>query len=218
MIKIIFLFFIILVFNACSLKTPINQWQYKTTSAFDAYTKNFLSSDEILAKNDFKRAVKHAKSGGSIEMLASLYLGKCALNISVGKDDGCREYQNISNLVEDKRLHSYFDLITNNVSENTATKIDHIYKKFTTFVYNKEYNKAKLEIKNIQKPTSKLLAASLIKDKLDDKTREDMIRVASFNGYKKSVLFWLRESKKYTTDKIKRETISKKIVVLESRY
>ena len=96
MIKIEILSHSLLLFSACSFKSPPNQWQFKSTAAFDSYTKNFLSSNDALAKNDLSRAIKHAKQSADLKMLARVYLGECALNISVGIDDNCKDYLNIS--------------------------------------------------------------------------------------------------------------------------
>ncbi|MFT5836163.1 MAG: hypothetical protein ACI9RG_001057 [Sulfurimonas sp.] len=73
------------------------------------------------------------------------------------------------------------------------------------------------EILNIDKITSKLLAASLVKDKLTQSTRYEMIKSASFYGYKKSVLFWLNEAKINTISEEERNHLSKKIFILKSK-
>ncbi|MFT7005397.1 MAG: hypothetical protein ACJAWW_002772, partial [Sulfurimonas sp.] len=112
MIKIIILSCSLVFFSACSFKSPANQWQYQSSSAFDSYTKNFLSCNNSLAKNDLSRAIKHSKQSADLTMLCKIYLGKCALNISVGLNDSCKEYKNISELVNNKSLDAYYDFIT----------------------------------------------------------------------------------------------------------
>jgi hypothetical protein len=89
MIYKILLFIFLLQFNGCSFKTPQNKWQFKSVNAFSAYTKNFLSAKDTLAKDDLKRAVNHAKQSANLSQLARIYLGECALNISVGLKDNC---------------------------------------------------------------------------------------------------------------------------------
>ncbi|WP_373004703.1 hypothetical protein [Sulfurimonas sp.] len=215
MIKIALLSLTLLLFSACSFKSPPNQWQYKSTTAFDSYTKNFLSANNALAANDLSRAVKHAKQSADLKMLARVYLGECALNISVGIDDGCKDYQNIADLVNDESLEAYYSFIRLK-SEYSAENLNSQYRDFALHLRNKDFTKANSEILKIDKPTSKLLAASLIKDKLSNATRDEMIKVASFYGYKKSVLFWLNEAMINTTNEDERKNLSKKISILKS--
>ncbi|MDA3909559.1 MAG: hypothetical protein PF437_10790 [Sulfurimonas sp.] len=215
MIKIASLSISLLLFSACSFKSPPNQWQYQSTTAFDSYTKNFLSANDALARNDLSRAIKHAKQSANLKMLARIYLGKCALNISVGIEDSCQNYLNISDLVNDNALNAYYSFIT--LKSNTSIEnLNSQYKDFALLLKNKDFTKANSEILNIQKPTSKLLAASLIKDKLTQSSRYEMIKSASFYGYKKSVLFWLNEAMIKTTNEDERKNLYKKIYILKS--
>jgi len=217
MIRALLLTISLLLLSACSFKSPPNQWQYKSSAAFDSYTKNFLSSNDALAKNDLKRAVKHAKQSADLTMLSRIYLGECALNISVGIEDRCEDYKNIANIVNDKTLDAYYNLITLKLDKLKLLYLSTPYKDFALYLIKKDFAKAESEILKISKPTSKLLAASLMKDSISSYTREEMIKIASFHGYKKSVLFWLNEAKKSSTDENKRKNISKKISILESK-
>lgn len=110
MIKITLLLFSLLI-SGCSFKTPVNEWQYKSSSAFNMYTKDFLTGDETLAKNDLSRAIMHAKKSADLSQLARIYLGECALNISVGVQESCDKYRSISHLVNDDSLDAYYHLI-----------------------------------------------------------------------------------------------------------
>jgi len=148
-------------------------------------------------------------------MLARIYLGECALNISVGIDDECKDYLLISDLLNNTSLDAYYAFIRVKPEyslENLASQ----YKDFALHLRNKDFTKAQSELQKIDKASSKLLAASLIKGELTNATRGEMIKTASFYGYKKSVLFWLSELKANTSDEDERKKISKKISVLKS--
>ena len=216
MIKIIILSVILLLISACSFKSPPNQWQYKSTTAYNSYVKNFLSSNVALARNDLSRATKYAKQSADLTMLARIYLGVCALNISVGVDDDCKNYVDISTLLNDKSLDAYYNFITIK-SNNSIENLNDQYKSFAQYLNKKEFNNANKEILKISKPTSKLLASSLMKENLTINTINEMIETASFHGYKKSVIFWLNEKKIKTTDTDERKIISKKISVIKSK-
>ena len=210
-------FFIISLFLGCSFKSPPNKWQYNSVNAFDAYTKDFLSSNDKMAKNDLNRAIKHAKMSANLTTLAKIYLGKCALNISVGIDDKCNEYKSISELVDNVKLEAYYNLIRLNLDKLQPKALDKSYQNFALHLITKERLKAKQTLSYMKKPTSKLLAASLIKNNLDNKTRKEMLDSASFLGYKKSVLFWLNELKIHTKDTDELDKIIKKIEVIKSK-
>ncbi len=216
MIKVIILTINLFLISACSFNPPPNQWQYTSANAFDSYTKNFLSSNDDIAKNDLDRAIKYAKNSADLTTLARIYLGKCALNISVGLEDSCKDYKNIAEIINDNKLDAYYNFIRLNLNHLNKSYLNKSYQKFAIHLNKKEFYKANIEILKISKPTSKLLCAALIKSNLNSNTRKEMIKVASFYGYKRSVLFWLKESKKYTTDINRLNYLSKKISILES--
>ncbi len=186
--KIIFI--LALLFSACSFKTPGNEWQYKSADAFHSYVKDFMSGEENLARADLRCAIKHAKQSADLTSLARVYLGKCALNISVGIEDKCEEYKSISHLVANEELSNYYGIITKTSRLPAITILD------TT------------------KATSILLNGALTKDTLNDEQRVKLLELASYHGYKKAVLFWLEESKKHTNDKTRKAFFQEKIRVL----
>jgi len=175
----------------CTFKTPTNEWQYKSADAFNSYVKDFMQCEDSLAKHDLKRAVKHAKKSADLSSLARVYLGKCALNISVGVVDGCDEYKNISHLVEDEKLESYYGIITKTSGQDPNDILD------------------------TDKATSILLNGALQKDKLSTQERAKMLEVSSFHGYKKAVVFWLKESSKYADSEAEKEFFQQKIEAIK---
>ena len=217
MIKIVIYAFMLLVFTACSFSNPPNQWQYKSTTSFDSYINNFLSSNDALAKHDLASSIKHAKKSADLTILSRIYLGECALNISIGIEDKCVDYKNMADVVNDKTLEAYYNFITLKLELLNLSYLSSQYKDFALLLSKKKFIEAEAKVLKILKPTSKLLAASLMRDKLSCEAREDMIKVASFYGYKKSVLFWLNEARKNTTDGKKRKLLLKKISILKSK-
>lgn len=212
MIKILLTALILL--SACSFKTPQNEWQYKSANAFNSYTKNFLSDNDVLAKSDLGRAIKHAKQSANLTQLAKIYLGECALNISVGTSSICSKYSEISNLLNSPELESYYALLSLHVESSNIELLPKNYQNFALHVENKEYKKAELTLLHIEKPTSTLICAALIKERISNETKQKMIELASFNGYKKIALFWLNELLKTTNNKKQRKNIKKKISIL----
>jgi hypothetical protein len=166
--KILFITLFIILSTGCSLKTPKNEWQYKSANAFSSYTKNFLSDNDVLANNDLKRAMKHAKQSANLTQLAKVYLGECALHISVGEDTSCQKYKNISEFLDNKELDAYYEFITLIFQRNTIDNLAEHYKKFATHLKNTEYSKANKDIFTMSKASSTFLAGALIKNHLDE--------------------------------------------------
>jgi len=210
----IFLILFSIIITGCSLKTPANEWQYKSSNAFSSYTRNFLMGNELLAKNDLSRAIKHAKKSADLTQLAKIYLGKCALNISVGIKDDCENYRDISSLVKDNSLDAYYNLINLSIKKEQVKNLPKNYHSFTKNILKKDYKSANKDILNISKATSSFVCASLIKENIEVATREKIITLASFNGYKKVVLFWLNESLKNNNNQEDIKNIKKKITIL----
>lgn len=207
---------LLLFFASCSLKTAPNEWQYKSSNAFDSYTKNFLSSNDYVAKIELSRAVENAKKGGDINTVAKIYLGECALKISVGEERSCEKFALIESIITDDSLHAYFELITANVSKEHVSALPEIYRDFALHINGSEFAKANADILKMDRVTSMFLSSTLIKENIEDSTIEKIIESASYNGYKKVVLFWLKEKIGRTKDKSEREKLKKRVFVLES--
>lgn len=183
---------IVLFISACSFQTPPNQWQHQSAAAFNAYVRDFMHGDDLLAKNDLQRAIKHAKKSADLSTLAKIYLGKCALNISVGIEDSCKEYQEIASLVDDETLSQYYGIITKTSALHPDTILD------------------------TDKATSVLLNGALKKKHLTRPQREHLLEVASYNGYKRAALFWLEQSKLHASTDAEKKFYQHKIDVMQS--
>ena len=217
MIKILFSPILLLIFTSCSFQTPQNKWQYSSSNAFSSYTKNFLSSNDLIAKNDLKRAIKNAKQSADLRQLAKIYLGECALNISVGIDNECKKYKDIKQLVDSKELDAYYDFIMLSLDNDMIKYLPIGYQEFARNFKNQNQKALNRDIQNMKKPTSLLLSAAIARDLLDAKSLKHIIDTASFNGYKRSVIFWLHESMKFTTQKEQIQKIKQKIDILHSK-
>lgn len=207
---------LLILLGACSFKTPENKWQYDSTNAFNMYKQDFLGGERELAINDMQRAVTHAKKSADLTQLASIYLGKCALNISVGVNDQCKEYRSIANLVKDDSLHAYYAFLTSKLQPKQLESLDKRYKEFASYYIAKDFTKADDSIYDLEDMSSKLLACALLKEHISDKTLEYVLDLSSFHGYKKAVLFWLHEKLKRSDEK-ERTLILKKIDILQNR-
>ena len=216
MIKIFFALLIIFYLNACSFKTAPNEWQIKSTTAFNSYSQNYLKANDVLAKNDLKRAIKHAKQSADLSQLGKIYLGECAFKISAGAKNECTKFKKISALIHDKTLNAYYSFITLTIKPEQIDELPQRYRTFASFLIQKNFQKANSELFEIEGVTSSLLCAALMKEHLKATSRKKILKLSSFYGYKRVVLFWLHESKKYVKDKHELEKIEAKISILSS--
>ena len=194
MINLLLSFTILVTLSACSYSKPKNAWQHQSANNFSEYTKHFLGDKKALAKSDLSRAVSNAKKSANLNTLARVYLGECALNISIGIEDKCSKYENIEGLVQDKELQEYYFYITGSLKKDECSLED------------------LFELENVK---SQLLCASLIKNKLSKSDMKMLIETSSFHGYKSAVLFWLEQSKKYASD-TELKKINKTIKILQN--
>jgi len=215
MIKILIISLFIL--SGCSLQSPVNKAQYAASNAFNSYTKNFLSDNNLIAKSELHRAINNAKLSADLDALARIYLGQCALNISVGIEDKCQNYKNIKELIDSNNLDNYCKLITLEVQDIQIDKLPITYKKFTKYLNDKNYNKAYQEILKMDSEVSQLISASLIRKYLDRNQINKIIKISSYHGYKKSNLFWLKELRNTTVDDSENKKLTKIISILESK-
>ncbi|MBF0265953.1 MAG: hypothetical protein HQL46_11840 [Gammaproteobacteria bacterium] len=200
----------------CSFKAPESQWQIRSKNAFNSYSNNFLSGNETLAKNDLNRAVRHINVSADLNKLARLYLSVCALNIATGINDKCEQYLDIKDLTQTQSLSSYYALLQGILKTGDIEHLPLNYQEFASHLLNKNYNQAFKAIELINKPSSRFIAASIIKNKLTANDREKLIKDASYYGYKNIVIFWLEQSLIKSESISEQQKLIKKIQILKN--
>lgn len=203
-------------FHGCSFKSVENKWEYSSASAFSSYTKNFLMDNGNIASDDLQRAIKYAKKSADLNQLASIYLGKCALNIGVGINDLCDEYKELEQLINSSELKVYFLMLQDNLKEEQITYLPKQYHSFIKYKFLKKYKKAFESIQNMQQTSSIFISASLIKEEISKTQVKYLIEKASYYGYKKVVLFWLEHLKNMENNLKEKEKLEKKLEILKS--
>lgn len=206
---------IIFFFSGCSTKQPVNKWQYDSSNAFSSYKENFLQGNNLLAEQDFKRAVKNAKRSADFTQLASLYLGKCALNKSVGIADNCNDYISIAPFIKNPSLEAYYHFISLNFDSKEIELLPYEYQDVAQYYLQKDFISLEKSIKKIDKITSKLLITSLSISLISDTLKKDVLKDVSNYGYKQAVLFLLNKLINTTNDINEKELIAKKIKILK---
>ena len=215
-LKIFIALFLSVFFAACSFKAPINQWEINSANAYNSYTKNFLKQNLEIANSDLNSAIKYAKQSANLNQLSRIYLGKCALNNSIGIEDKCLEYIKIKDLVQSNKLKAYYQMLKDDLSLENMNFLPKQYKDFYKYKLEKNYEKAFESLKSSEQITSLFLASSLIQNNLTKTQIEYLIEKASFYGYKSLVLFWLKNLYKIEQNQNQKSLILRKIEVIEN--
>ena len=213
MIRSLFLA-LFLLFAGCSFKSEPNLWEYKSAQAFESYKQNFLRGNDLLAKHDLAQAIKHAKSSADLSQLASVYLGKCALNKAVGIADACTEFQKVQELVSCPKLQNYYRFLQKDLTRLNTHYLPSRYKNFADALKENDMQKANDTLQKMGHPASMMLALSLLGDNAAKESIEAALKQASFYGYKKGVLHLLQELEKREDDPKKKSVLKKKIEIL----
>ena len=209
------LFFVF--FSACSTKMPVNAWQYKSVSAFELYKSNFLQGNEVMARHELKNAIRYAKQSADLDTLSKIYLSECALNKIVSQEKGCSAYLDVAKIEQNTQERVYYDFLQNNMDKKDIKKLPLRYRDFAEYFVKNDFKHAEQKALEIEDDISKFIALSFIKEHLSNETRRAIIERASYHGYKKVVLFWLRELAEHTSDVKKREKILQKIALLQKK-
>ncbi len=210
-ILLIFLF----VFAGCSFKgAQKDMWIKDASNSFESYSNYYLQGDTRLASVSLKRAEQSAKSSVNLTPLSKIYLGVCALHVAVFIDDKCTQYISIRDIVKNKNnSESYFNMLQKNFGVLKTEYLPEQYVDFANAMKKEDFLSAFKSIKIMPKTSSKLISASLMKEHLSAKDIEYIIDEASFSGYKKAVVRWLKFLEEKSIG-AKRQKIEKMLHVL----
>ena len=210
-ILIIFL----LIFTGCSFKSAQqDMWRKDAATSFDTYSNYYLKGETTLASVALKSAISSAKSSADLTPLSKIYLGTCALHIAVLIDDSCLEYKAIKDMLkEENNSWDYYHMLQKNFDKITIKNLPPQYADFVTAMQKKDFKSAFYSIKKMSQTSSKLIAASLMREHLNEKEIQNIIDVASFHGYKKAVIRWLEFLKEKSSD-VKKQKIQKMLDIL----
>lgn len=185
---------LVLLISGCSFKTPKNQWQHDANAAAKSFTQNFLQDKQVVAKNDYKRAISHAKQSANIETLARIKLTKCALLQMVSTTTlECKEFSQMKHLIDSKELLAYHAFLQKSLTKEQVQYLQPRYRSFAHAMIAKDSKSATtyaLQMKSVQ---SLFLSTAMVAPKLSAKEIDAIIEKASYYGYKKIATFWLRQ-------------------------
>jgi hypothetical protein len=202
--KIILLILPFLLFLGCS--TTCHQ-------ELTSYKINFLRQNDTAAQKSLQSAIE--KADGDYDALGVIYLSECGLNKSLGIDDGCEKFKEISSKVKGKDYQVFVDFLNHKLTKENIKYLSKNYHDFATHLLEKDYKKANEDVRVIEPLSSQLVSAYLLKDHIETQTIKDVINNNYYYGYKRAVLFWLKELKARTSDEKQIAEIEEKISSLK---
>jgi uncharacterized protein YfeS len=205
----------VLIFSGCSFKTEQKEmWKQNASSSFDSYANYYLKGEMELASVSLQRAISSAKNSVDLIPLSKIYLGTCALHVAVLKEDKCLEYSSIREMLsEEDTSEDYYNMLQKNFHEVKVENLPLQYIDFVKEIKKEEYKSAFHSIKNMSKISSKLVAAALMREHLNEKEINYIIEEASLSGYKKAVIGWLQFLKEKSDD-AEKQKIQKMLDIL----
>jgi len=189
-------------------------WQYSSAQSFESYKQNLLKGNKTLAKHDLKEAIKYAKSSADLSQLASIYLGKCALNKALGREDNCKEFKKIEPLITSIKLKNYYLFIQKDIDAVDTEYLPTKYQDFAKALQNGNTKRANEVILQIEDPISQMITLSLLDKKATKRSLKTTLQNVSFYGYKEGVLYLLKELLKKEKNPTKRAVIKQKLTIL----
>ncbi|HVO65906.1 MAG TPA: hypothetical protein VMT12_05410 [Syntrophales bacterium] len=190
-IACLMIFSILLI--GCSSSKPVPEWTNASFNQLDNYKKSYLSGRDSIAEVYFNRAVDEVKSSGNLEILARVYLTKCAVQIAVLEPFDDREYLRIdaaSHVLQNTNFYYFL--------KGSFDKVDEKLLPQQYIGFLRAFRKGKAEdianeISSIDDPLSRLITIGLLVQKNGDDERVLQIAIdaASYNGWKKALLVYL---------------------------
>jgi len=212
--KLLWLFALLVLF-ACGSK-PIPDWTNEAFNQLAQYKKDALLGKGPVAELHFNKAVEEIKKTGNLEILAKVYLTKCAIQMAVLERIDDREYLRtdaVQSVAQNRSFHSFLKGDLNHVEENMLPAQ---YRRLFTTYRDRKLSGLQDEIVNMEDPVSKLIATGFLvqNNACDEECLKIAIDTASRNGWKKALIVYLEKLQFYydqRNDKEKATAIKNKL-------
>lgn len=207
---------LVLLFMGCSSETPPNMWQYKTHNSYQSFETYFLEYKLDLAAVSLKRAREYASQSADLTTLAQIELSVCALKVALLEPFSCPRFDTLEPLVNSDRLSAYKHFLDNSLTQDEISLLPDQYKDFAQSRHNQSTQQMLEEISQITPLTSKMIAASLVKEELSPSIRKKILDDISYHGYTYAAITWLTFEIEHTDDSTKKRALLQKLKIIYS--
>ena len=191
-------------------------WQYKTHSSYKSFENYFLEYKLDLAAVELKRAREYASQSADLNTLAQIELSVCALKVALLEPYTCPRYDKLESLIDSDSLSAYKHFLQNTLNENELSVLPKQYRAFAQARVANDREEMLKVISKITPLTSKMISASLIKEKLSLELQEEILQEISFHGYTYAAISWLTFEIEHTNDVKKKRRLQQKLEIIYS--
>jgi len=202
------------IFVGCSTKVVDNKWQYQSYDSYTNFKKSLLQYKLELAAIELDRARLNAKHSANLNTLARVELSSCALHVALLGEFTCKKFVELRPLINDKRLDAYYNFLSLNFNKDDISVLPTQYREFAKAYLKRDTKAMNRAILALKPLTSKMIAASLIKEKISQDVVRSIVDEASFKGYRYAVINWLNVEIDMCSNKDARDILVKKLKII----
>jgi hypothetical protein len=153
---------------------------------------------------------------GSGPISSIVELTACAMELSVLSSYECIEVSKLLELSPNAKQSAYYHLLNAQLSEEEIPLLPSQYRDFAASLLQSDTKKINIRISELEPLSSRLVAAALAKEQIDDTNIEELIQRLSFKGYKKPLLTWMVVQMQKEQNPQEKARLMAKIKVLNS--
>lgn len=200
----------ILLFAGCSTPQHEDAWRYQAASSTKAYGEHFLKDEKVQIQSNYSHAERSAKQSADLVPLARLYLSECALNRAVLIVDECQKFAQTLPLQNDPELAAYYAMLNGTLDKKQISDLPWRYRDFARAYLAEDSKAIRSSVAALTPLRSRLVAASLVRDRLEEADIEALIEDISYIGYRRALLSWMAYLAATTSDIQKRQLLLEK--------
>lgn len=216
MIRRTLLPFLVLL-GACSTPRHSDQWRYDAAAATQAYGEYFLMDNDVMTASERQQALVASRQSADLLPFARFQLSRCALNRAVLIEDSCEAFREAAPTVHAPDLEAYYAMLTGTLDDAQTALLPVQYRAFARARLATDNAEAQAALRTMTPLRSKMIAASTAPELLDDALVESIIDEASYLGYRRAVLAWMRYQIRTTSNADKKALLQRKLELLTTQ-
>ena len=201
--KNFFIFFAILLLAACGSSVQPPSWQLKGSAYLEDYKLSFLSGKEGPAEPHFYKARNEISAGNDLNLLATVYLTKYALQTACLESFDAAEFARLQRLEPNPANMAYCHFLKGNFSAVDSQLLPSRYAGVLKASLARDSARAVREISSIADPLSRLVACGVCLRYLppDENILNIAIKTSSDQGWRRPLWAYLEKLQTFYREK-----------------
>jgi len=154
------IFSVLLILLAGCVQAPLRDWEQNSAAALERYRQSLLVGDTSAAAGDFREALREAKRGGEVSLLAKVHLTQCALRQALLEFATCPDYRALAPLDQSALHQAYFDWLQ--AAPADARLLPVAYRELAARLQNPDAFDIATIIQRIDEPLARLIACATV--------------------------------------------------------